>query len=84
MTTARAPAVLLRLLLAACALLGGLDVHGLEPGLAAPAAGAPDGGGPQAHGEDCSHREGVVPPHAHPQAKVAWVKRNLAFERHRL
>ncbi|MBM3985089.1 MAG: hypothetical protein FJ296_05275 [Planctomycetes bacterium] len=65
MSPARAPAVLLRLLLAGCALLGGLDLHGLEVGFAAHAAGAPDGGEPQAHGEDCSHREHVGPPHAH-------------------
>ncbi len=65
MRPANASTLLLRLLLAAGALLGGLDVHGLELGPAAHGAAAPDGGGPQAHGEDCSHRDGIIPPHTH-------------------
>lgn len=65
MSRPRRTALLLRLLLAACALLAGLDLHVLEFG-SAPALAAQhlaDGSGAQIHDNDCQHREHIPPDH---------------------
>ena len=62
MSTLRSTTQALRLLLAACALLAGLDLHAMT--FTAPTgAVAAASGEPGLHGEGCSHREHVPPVH---------------------
>jgi len=63
MATLRMRSLMLRLLLAACALLAGVDVHLLE--FASPSAHeATAAAGIEAHGDSCPHREHVPPAHS--------------------
>ena len=62
MESPRKALVALRLLLAACALLAGLDLHAME--FDAPSGAIAEADGQLGlHGEDCSHREHVPAAH---------------------
>jgi hypothetical protein len=62
MSAPRSIASALRLLLASCALLAGLDLHAMD--FTAPSGVIADADGqPAVHGEGCSHREHVPPVH---------------------
>jgi len=63
MSALRSTTQALRLLLAACALLAGLDLHAMVFTAPTGAVAAAADGQPGLHGEGCSHREHVPPVH---------------------